>query len=76
MKPRYLGKLDFTSGYHQALLALEFRILTAFLTFMGVHVWDTVPRSIERSRRLVSSDVPTTILASLIYITCESTLMI
>ena len=71
MKPRYLGKLDFTSGYHQAPLASESRIFTAFLTFMGVYVWNRVPMGIKRAGGWFQAMLATTVLVSLIYIICE-----
>ena len=71
MKPKYLGKLDFTSGYHQAPLAKQSRVYTAFLTFMGVYVWNRVPMGIKRAGGWFQAILATTVLVSLLYIICE-----
>ena len=70
-KPKYLGKLDFTSGYHQAPLAVESRIFTAFMTFMGVYMWNRVPMGIKRAGGWFQAMLATVVLVNLIYIICE-----
>ena len=70
-KPKFLGKLDFTSGYHQAPLAAEARIYTAFITFMGTFVWNRVPMGIKRAGGWFQAMLVTVVFCGLIYLICE-----
>ena len=70
-KPKFLGKLDFTSGYHQAPLSAEARIYTAFMTFMGTYVWNRVPMGIKRAGGWFQAMLVTVVFVGLIYIICE-----
>jgi hypothetical protein len=38
-RPKIFGKIDLTSGYHQAPLGSSSRRFTAFTTFMGIFEW-------------------------------------
>ena len=42
-RPRLFGKLDFTSGYHQAPLSEESQAYSAFICWMGLYEWLRVP---------------------------------
>ena len=46
-KPKYYGKLDFTSGYHQALLHDDSRKYTTFIFSMGLFEWLRVPMGLK-----------------------------
>ena len=70
-KPTIFGKLDFTSGYHQAPLAKVSRIFTAFITHMGVYMWNRVPMGLKGAGAYFQGVLASTVLAGLIYITCE-----
>ena len=70
-KTKYLGKLDFTSGYHQAPLAVECRIFTAFITFMGMFMRNRVPMGIKRAGGWFQGMLATIVFVNLIYIICE-----
>ena len=49
-KPKMFGKLELTSGYHQAPLSLASKVYTAFITFMGVYEWNRVPMGLKGAR--------------------------
>jgi hypothetical protein len=70
-KPKYFGKLDFTSGYHQAPLAEDSRWLTAFITFMGVFEWCRVPMGLKGAGAYFQGTLASIVLAGLIYFICE-----
>jgi len=42
-KPKYLGKLDLTAGYHQAPLDEASRVYTAFRSIHGLYEWTRIP---------------------------------
>ena len=48
-KPKYFGKIDLTSGYHQMPLAASSRKYTAFRTFHGLFEWNRVPMGIKQA---------------------------
>ena len=70
-KPKIFGKLDLTSGYHQAPLSLASRVYTAFTTFMGVFVWNRVPMGLKGAPAYFQGVIVTCVLAGLIYVICE-----
>ena len=41
-RAKYYAKIDLTSGYHQAPLAKDSRVFTAFITSNGVYEWTRV----------------------------------
>jgi hypothetical protein len=43
------GKMDLTSGYHQAPLSAECRALTAFITSHGLFEWTRVPMGLKNA---------------------------
>ena len=48
-RPKYFGKIDLTSGYHQMPLAAESRIYTAFRTQTEIYEWNRVPMGIKQA---------------------------
>jgi hypothetical protein len=42
-KPKILGLMDFTQGFHQAPLTLSNRVYTAFIVFCGIHQFTRLP---------------------------------
>ena len=53
--------IDLTPGYHQAFIAENCRKNTAFITFMGIYEWCSVPRDDDHYIDLIG----------LLYIICE-----
>ena len=70
-KPKIFGKLDLTSGYHQAPLSVASRVFTAFITFMGVYEWNRVPMGLKGAPSYFQGVVASVVLLGLIYRTCE-----
>jgi hypothetical protein len=60
-----------TSGYHQAPIAAESRIFTAFITFMGVFQWIRVPMEPKSAGSYFQRVMQTVVLIGLIYFICE-----
>ena len=71
-KPQYYGKIDLTSGYHQAPLSLQSSILTAFITIIGVYEWLRVPMGPKGAPSYFQEIIQTVVLAGLIYAICEA----
>jgi hypothetical protein len=63
--------MDMTSGYHQAPIAAESRIFTAFITFMGVFHWMRVPMGLKSAGSYFQRVMATVVLTGLLYIFCE-----
>ena len=70
-RAKYYGIMDLTSGYHQAPLSVASRILTAFITFMGVFEYLRVPMGIKGSAAYFQQVMATVVLVGLIHIICE-----
>ena len=70
-KPKFFGKLDLTSGYHQAPLAVDSRVYTAFMTFMGVYEWCRVPMGLKGAPSYFQGILSSVVLSGLIYTICE-----
>lgn len=70
-KPSIFGKIDFTSGYHQAGLAENARILTAFITVFGMFEWCRVPMGPIGSASYFQMQIASLVLTGLVYIICE-----
>ena len=70
-KPKIFGKLDLTSGYHQAPLSLSSRAYTAFTTFMGVYEWCRVPMGLKGAGSYFQGVLASQVLSGIVYITCE-----
>ena len=70
-KPKRMGKLDLTSGYHQAPLAKESRHWTAFITHLGVFEWNRVVMGQKGAGTWFQSMLATVVLLGLMYLMCE-----
>jgi transposase InsO family protein len=70
-RPQVFGKIDYTSGYHQAGMALVSQFLTAFITIMGVFEWLRVPMGLIGAPSYFQQVIATVVLAGLLYVTCE-----
>ena len=70
-RPRYFAKLDLTSSYHQAPLAANSRLYTAFITLMGIFEWLRVPMGLKGAPSYFQQVMATVVLAGLMYIICE-----
>jgi hypothetical protein len=70
-RPKCMGKLDLTSGYHQAPLAKESRRFTAFITHMGVFEWNRVVMGQKGAGAWFQSILATVVLLGILYIICE-----
>ena len=70
-RPKLFAKLDLTSGYHQAPLAVDSRLYTAFITFMGIFEWTRVPMGLKGAPSYFQQMMATTVLVGLIYVICE-----
>jgi hypothetical protein len=70
-RPKYFGKIDLTSGYHQAPLSKASRVWTAFITFMGVYEWLRVPMGLKGAASYFQSTMASTVLVGLLYYICE-----
>jgi hypothetical protein len=46
-QPKFFGKMDLTSGYHQAPLSPFAQLFTAFITWCGVFHWLRVPMGLK-----------------------------
>lgn len=70
-KPKFFGKIDLTSGYHQAPLAVDSQRFTAFITFMGIFEWLRVPMGLKGAPSYFQGVMATVVLVGLIYNICE-----
>ena len=70
-RPKYFGTMDLTSGYHQMPMAMNARIFTAFITFMGIFEFLRVPFGLKGAPSFFQRTMETLVLAGLIYIICE-----
>ena len=70
-KPKYFGKIDLTSGYHQAPLAVDSQRFTAFITFMGIFEWLRVPMGLKGAPSYFQGVMATIVLVGLLYTICE-----
>ena len=70
-KGQYFCTLDMTSGYHQVPLSLESQRYTAFITFLGIYMWQTIPFGLKGAPAYFQQLISTIVLAGLIYLTCE-----
>ena len=71
LKPKIFGVMDLTSGYHQAPLSLASRMLTAFITFMGIFEWLRVPMGLKGAPSYFQKVLATVVLVGLLYTICE-----
>lgn len=71
-KPKVFGKVDLTSGYHQAPLSVAARLLTAFICFLGIFHWLRVPMGLKNAASYFQKQIVTVVLVNLIYVICEA----
>lgn len=71
LRPKIFAVMDLTSGYHQAPLSLSSRILTAFITFMGIFEWLRVPMGLKGAPSYFQKVLATVVLVGLLYTICE-----
>ena len=70
-KPDTFGVMDLTSGYHQAPLHPDSRILTAFICFSGVYQFTRVPFGPTRAPSYFQEMMSAVVLCGLVYFICE-----
>ena len=70
-RPKYMAVIDLTSGYHQAPLAVDSRVFTAFTCFMGLFEWLRVPFGLKGAPGYFQQIMATIVLIGLLYIICE-----
>ena len=69
-KPRIFGKLDFTSGYFQAPLAVASRIFTAFTTHAGMFEFNRAAMGLKGAGPWFQSVLAAIVLVGLMYAIC------
>ena len=69
--PRIFGKMDLTSGYHQAPLDIDSREFSAFITSRGLFQWNRVPMGLKGAPSYFQRVMATTVLVGLVYSICE-----
>jgi transposase InsO family protein len=70
-RAKYYGTIDLKSGYHQMPLAMNSRVFTAFITFMGVFEFLRVPFGLKGAPSFFQRLMETTVLAGLLWTICE-----
>lgn len=70
-RPKIFAVMDLTSGYHQAPLSLSSRMITAFITFMGIFDWLRVPMRLKGVGSYFQKVLATVIVVGLVYYICE-----
>ena len=70
-RPKIFGKLDLTSGYHQAPIDKESRSYTAFITHMGVYEWNRAAMGLKGAGPWFQQILAGIVLIGLIYHICE-----
>ena len=70
-RAKYYAKIDLTSGYHQAPLAKDSRVFTAFITSDGVYEWTRVPMGLKGAPSYFQGELASTVLRGLLYHICE-----
>ena len=70
-RAKYYAKIDLTSGYHQAPLARDSRVSTAFITSDGVYEWTRVPMGLKGAPSYFQGELASTVLRGLLYHICE-----
>ena len=70
-RPKFLGVMDFTSGYHQTPMDAKSMIYTAFICFMGIFMWTRIVMGLKGSGSYFQRVMATIVLAGLMYTKCE-----
>ena len=70
-KPKILGIMDLTQGYHKAPLSDTTKAYTAFITFSGVYEFTRLPFEPKRAPSYFQEIMATVVLVGLIYMICE-----
>ena len=70
-KSTIFGKIDLTSGYHQAPLSQSSATLTAFITIIGVFEWLRVPMGLGGAPSYFQQVIATVVLVNLLHVICE-----
>ena len=70
-KPTIFGKIDLTSGYHQAPISLASSVLTAFITVIGVFQWLRVPMGLKGAPSYFQQQIATIVFVGLLHVNCE-----
>ena len=71
-RPKYMAVIDLTAGYHQAPLAKDSMIFTAFTCFMGLFIWQRVPFGLKGAPGYFQQVMATIVLLGLLYYICEN----
>ena len=70
-RPKKFAKFDMTKGYWQLGLASAVRLATAFITWMGIFVWNRVPMGLQPAASYFQYCMLMIVLAGLAYDICE-----
>jgi len=70
-RAKYYAKIDLTAGYHQAPLAKDSRVYTAFTCFMGIYEWCRVPMGLKGAPAYFQGVLASIVLLGLLYFICE-----
>ena len=71
VKPKKFAKFDMTKGYWQLGLAPDVRMATAFITWMGIFVWNRIPMGLQPAASYFQYCMLMIVLAGLAYEICE-----
>ncbi len=71
LKPKKFAKFDMTKGYWQLGLAPAVRQATAFITWMGIFVWNRIPMGLQPAASYFQYCMLMIVLAGLAYVICE-----
>jgi hypothetical protein len=70
-RPTTFGVIDLTQGYHQVLISVNSRDLTAFRTSAGIYRWKRLPMGLKGAPSFFQHQMMSTVLANLLYKICE-----
>ena len=71
-KPKIFAKFDMTKGYWQLALSAALRVATAFITSIGIFVWNRIPMGLQPASSYFQYCMTTVVLVGLMYEICES----
>lgn len=69
--PKFFGKIDLTSGYHQMAIDEASQPFTAFITAYGTYEWIRCPFGLKGAPAYFQKGMQTEVLADLLYKICE-----